>query len=339
MAFIAPAVALINPHYVMPEIILQYQQPSGAFEAIATGNPMVRLSDGTLQAYIKRFNVRTKAAAGQQSYDSLPGVSMEAEMIGTPTYLVRNRAEYNHHETAAAAQWGASIVDAHRLAMRQGIFQEMRNALLYGFNPANGEGLLNTNGATSLNLPPDSNGNDTISTYDNGQLSVFLLQQIGATKTSMNQIGLPAKVTILTTQRILAALSYQNIVQLTQFQRVGGGVDSTRGVTDHAAGWNGDDITWVCDDTLIGKGAGGSDVILISIPEIKKPMGGKINTNEFARLSPGFEGTSLMLCDMAAPREIPTPIPGGAIDIVSELRITSGWCVRPEGVRIISAVY
>ena len=33
------------------------------------------------------------------------------------------------------------------------------------------------------------------------------------------------------------------------------------------------------------------------------------------------------------------PIPGGAIDIVSEMRITSGWCLRPEGLTIVSMPY
>jgi hypothetical protein len=38
----------------------------------------------------------------------------------------------------------------------------MRTAELYGINPALGEGLVNTAGATTTNLPADSNGNDTI---------------------------------------------------------------------------------------------------------------------------------------------------------------------------------
>jgi hypothetical protein len=42
---------------------------------------------------------------------------------------------------------------------------------------------------------------------------------------------------------------------------------------------------------------------------------------------------------MAAPRELPCPLPGGAIDITSELRATSGWAVRPEALTIISAGY
>ena len=73
--------------------------------------------------------------------------------------------------------------------MRQGHFQLARSAALYGFQPANGEGIANTNGATSVNLPPDSNGNDTVVTYDNGQMGLFLIQQIGAIIRDLKQRG------------------------------------------------------------------------------------------------------------------------------------------------------
>ncbi|SQI23403.1 Uncharacterised protein [Salmonella enterica subsp. arizonae] len=94
------------------------------------------------------------------------------------------------------------------------------------------------------------------------------------------------------------------------------------------------------DDTLIGAGANGTDAIVIAMPEVERPeVNAKINTNEFAKLSPSLEATSLMLCDMAAPREIPTPIAGGAIDVLSELRSTPGWVLRPEALTIISMKY
>lgn len=126
---------------------------------------------------------------------------------------------------------------------------------------------------------------------------------------------------------------------MTQFQREGGGVNSILGTVNSVAGWSGDTIEWSCDDTLIGQGAGGTDAIVISIPEVKKPGSSGINTNEFAKLAPGLEATNLMLTDMAAPREIPTPLPGGAIDVLMELRTTSGWFLRPEALTILSAAF
>lgn len=339
MANVIPAVIRVNPSYVMPEKILQYQQASGAFESLATGDPLVRLGEGDLAVYIGRLDVRTEVSEGQFALNQLPSCGITYNEISTPTYLIRTRAEYDHHDTAAFGRTGSSIVEAQRLAMRQGIFQQMRNLLLYGAFPANGEGLLNTNGATALNLPADPNGNTTISTYDNGALAFFLLQQIGAIKVRMMQIGMGARVTVLTTQRVLEAISYQGIVQLTQYQREGAGSKTVRGLVDDALAWNEDEVTWNVDDTLLGKGAGGTDPIIITIPEVKKPDGGKINTNEFARLTPGLDACTLQLLDMAAPREITSPLAGGAVDVVSELRATPGWAVRPESVTVISAQF
>jgi len=339
MANIAASFTIVNPSYIDPGILLPYSQASGAFDLLADGQPLTRLSDGDLYAYIKRIDVRTKVSAGQAAYNMLPSINTTMSMISTPSYLLRVRGEYDHHDTAAMGRWGVSIVEAQRLGMRQGHFQLARNALLYGFNPANGEGLLNTQGATSVPLPADSNGNDTVVTYDNGQMATFLLTQISALKTRTNQLGIGRKFTILGPQRVLGAFEYQNIVQLVQFQRVGAGSTSTAGMVKDVAEWNDDEITWVYDDTLIGKGAGGTDAVIINMPEVQKPQGSKVNTNEFAKLAPGIEACALQYCDMAAPREIPTPLPGGAIDVLSEWRITSGWGIRPEAITIVSMAY
>ena len=339
MSNIAASFVTLNPNYMLPELLLPYSQASGAFELLPTGEPMVRLSDGDLVAYIKRIDVRTKAATGQHAYNSLPSCGIAMSMISTATYLQRVRAEYDHHDTAAMGRWGVPIVEAQRLAMRQAHFQLGRVALLYGINPANGEGLLNANGATSVSLPADTFGNSTVTTYDNGQMAFYLLSQLSALKSRTNQLGIGRKFVFLGPQRVLSVFEYQDIVQLTSYQRQGAGTTSTAGVVKDVAEMNDDEIVWAYDDTLIGKGAGGADAVILVMPEVEKPQGSKFNTNEFAKLAPGLDACTLMLCDMAAPREIPTPLPGGAIDVLSEMRITSGWAPRPEAVTIISMTY
>jgi hypothetical protein len=339
MANISPAFVQVHPSYMMPDTLMPYSQASGAFELLASGAPLIRLSDGDLYAYIKRVDLRTRMAAGQAAYNQLPGVSFTLSQISAPTYLLRVRAEYDHHDTAAMSRWGLSIVDAHRLGMRQATFQFMRNALLYGFNPANGEGLINASGATAITLPADSAGNTTVVTYDNGQMAFFLISQISAIKTRTNQLGIGRRFVFVGPQRTLGAMEYQNIVQLTSYQRVGAGSTSTAGVVKDILEMNDDEIIWAYDDTLIGKGAGGNDAILIVMPEVEQPKGSRINTNEFAKLTPSMEACTLQLCDMAAPREIPVPLAGGAIDVLAEMRTTSGWGVRPEAITIVSVQY
>jgi hypothetical protein len=339
MANISPAFVQVHPSYMMPDTLMPYSQASGAFELLASGAPLIRLADGDLYAYIKRVDVRTRMAAGQSAYNQLPGVAFALSQISAPTYLLRVRAEYDHHDTAAMARWGLSIVDAHRLGMRQATFQLIRNGLLYGFNPINGEGLVNTNGATAINLPADSAGNTTVVTYDNGQMAFFLISQVAAIKTRTNQLGIGRKFVFVGPQRTLGAMEYQNIVQLTSYQRPGAGSQSTAGVIKDVLEVNDDEIIWAYDDTLIGKGAGGNDAVIIVMPEVEQPKGSRIDTNEFAKLTPSMTACTLQLCDMAAPKEIPTPLAGGAIDVLAEMRITSGWGVRPESITIVSMQY
>lgn len=337
---IAPAYTTINPSFMEPDILVAYSQVSGAFELLPKGKPRVKLGEGDLAVYVKRLDLRTKMAAGQAAYNMLPTVEPVFSYISTPTYLTRVRAEWDHHDAAAAGRWGSAITQLYRLGMRQAHFQFMRTALLYGINPGLGEGIVNTAGATSANLPPDTNGNTTIVTYDNGQMGLFLLQIIGSIKTKTNNLGIGRDFTILAPQRVLQQWEY-NVVQLVQYQRAGAGTESTAGMTKLVAAMNDDRVKWVADDTLINKGSGGNtDLIIFIMPEIEVPTSeSEINTNEFAKITPGLLECSAMYADMIAPREITTPLAGGAVDVLSEHRISSGWVFRPEALYLLSAQY
>lgn len=335
----ASAYAMVQPSFVEPEFILPYAQASGAFDLIEGGGPRIRLSEGDLWVYMKRIDIRTQIATGQNSYDNLPGVSFTMGMVQMPTYLFQVRSEYNHHDTAAASRWGASLPELYRLGMRQAHFQLARNTLLYGMFPQNGEGLINAPNATAVNLPADSNGNITVSTYDAGQMAFYLLTLILNMKTRTNQMGMGQEFTICAPQRLLGFLEYPDIVQLTQFQREGAGSATVKGLFEDILQKNGDIIRWQYDDTLIGKGSGGTDLVVITMPTVKKPTRSGINTNIFASFTPGNNACAVMYGDMAAPREITTPMPGGMVDVLSEWRLSPGWMVRTEAITLLSAAF
>lgn len=341
MANYFPAQAKVTPSFSEPELIITYAQASGAFSALADGKPRVKLGDGDLYVYINSLDLRTETWSGQAAANLLPSATLVADYYSTPTYLIRSRAIYDHHDMAAAANYAVSLPAAQDLALRQGIFQQMRNALLYGFSPSNGEGLLNTVGATAVTLPADHLGNTTVQTYDNGDMSLFILSQIVALKQGMFQSGgnIKNKIVIISPQREFLQFAYGNIVQVTTYQRPGAGTSTTGQVVKDVALENGDTVDWYFDDTLIGKGAGGADAVIFTIPEIEQPDIPGINTNVFADVRPNMKSVNLMYADMAAPRKIPTPTPDGAITEVQELRVSSGWCVRPQGLYIVSMPY
>jgi len=341
MSGFAPSYVTVNPHFMMPELIMQYSLASGAFTTLATENPMPRLGEADLYVYAKKVQLTTSVSANQSTANQLPSASVIPSMISTATYRLQTRAQYDNFDEAATGAWGYALPEALRLAARQGIAQQLRNALLYGYNPANGEGLLNTAGATRINLGADSNGNTGYSTWDSGQLAQFLLNAIGNLKTTTLQIGQPLRLVFLAPQRFIQQISYGGIVSLTQFQRIGAGVETAAGLVETVASWaGGDDVSFAADDTLIGQGYGGTDAIILIAPELKIPKANaRINTNVFAELTPNTTATSLMLCDVAAPTEIPTPLPDGGITTLYTMRSTSGWGIRPEGMTIISAAY
>jgi hypothetical protein len=112
-------------------------------------------------------------------------------------------------------------------------------------------------------------------------------------------------------------------------------------LVETVAKWaGGDDVSFAVDDTLIGQGAGGTDAILLVAPELNIPRANnQINTNVFATLTPNQTATTLMLTDVSAPTEIPSPIPDGGITTLYTMRATSGWGLRPEALYILSATY
>lgn len=333
----AGSYARLEPSMVMPELIINYNQRSGAFRTLSDKGLQARLSEGDQAVYIKVMDVHTRNSAGQSAYNQLPNASITMRQISTPTYLIRTHAEYDRHDTASAGRWGVALPEAQRMAMRQGIFQQSRSALLYGFSPSNGEGLLNTPGATTASLPADSLGNTTVATYDNAQLGIYFLFLIQQLLQRMYQTGQGGRVTVLGPQEILGPMELQNIVQLTSYQRVGAGTDSTAGLIKSVSSLSNIEIDWNYDDTLIGKGAGGADAVIITMPELPKQDGeGEINTNEFGEFMPSMTDLNLMFSDVAAPIEIPSPLPFGATDVLMEMRITSGWGTRGEAVTILS---
>ena len=268
----AQAFITLNPSFMEPELLLQYSQASGFVDIFADGQLRVRLAEDDLLVYIKQINLRTKMSAGTASSNELPGVDIQATMISTPSYLLKCRAQWDHHDVAAGARWGFAVPEAYRLGMRQGNFQLARDAALHGFNPQNGEGILNTPGATAVNLPADSNGNDTVVTYDNGEMAFFIAQQVQQLKTRTMQLGIGERFTILGPQRTLGSFEY-NVVQLVQYQRTGAGTQSTAGTVKEILMANGDQLNWCYDDTLIGQGYGGADAVILAMPEVKKPAG------------------------------------------------------------------
>ncbi|QGZ66364.1 DUF2184 domain-containing protein [Paraburkholderia acidisoli] len=333
-----PAQVRVNPHFAEPDLIVTYAQASGAFAALPGNKPKVKLGNDDLYVYINALDLRTETLSAQAAGNFLPSATLVGTQYSTQTYLIRTRSIWDHHDIAAAAHYNVSLPAAQDLAARQGIYQQMRTALLYGYQPSNNEGLLNAAAATAVTLPPDQYGNTTASTYDNGDMSLWLLSQIVNIKSGMFQSGaqITNRIRFIGPQRILLNWQLANIVRVTAYQRPGAGTSTTGQVVANVTAEAGDEVEYYFDDTLQGKGAGGADMVILTIPEIEQPDMPGINTNVFGDVQPSTKAVNAMYTDMPAPMKIPTPIPDGAITEVQEMRISSGWNLRGQGLYLLS---
>ena len=338
MAVIAPARVLVHPNFVEPDLIVTIAQPSGFMEGLGGGALRVKLSDVDKFVYQNRVDLRTAVTAQQASHNALPSATVTLDYVQTATYLVRTRQEYNELDVADAGEWNVALPRAYQLAARQGIFQFIRSANLYGVNASNNEGLLNTPNSTAVTLPPDSYGNDTLQTYDNGEIAIWLLGQVQAALQRMYFLGGAVRVVFIAPQRILGTLQMQDIVQTTSYQRPGAGTATSAQVLKKVSEEFDITIDFAFDDTLIGQGSGGGDAVLLIVPEAIVPKIAGINTNEFATLTPTTKAMTMQYANVAAPVEITTPIPEG-IDVVSQMRISSGWAPRGQAVTVLSIPY
>ena len=325
---------LVHPSHYEPGLIITQSQASDYFDVLAGGGLRVQIGPIDKVVYASTLDVRTQISANQATHNALPGASLTGGIIQTGTYTIRQRNEFSEFDVAEAAEYNVALPMAYRYAQRQGAYQFLRNIGLYGANAANSEGLLNTPGATTINLPPDSWGNSTLSTYDAGQLAIWLNGVINAGLTRMFLFGTPVRVVILGPQRILGTMQTQDIVQVTSFQRPGGGSATTAQVVTDVNKQFGYAIEWGFDDTLIGQGGNANtDAVIIAFPELNVPTVPGINTNEFAKVAPNISGNILQYSDVSAPVEVVTPIPEG-LDVVSTMRSSAGWVIRPQAITI-----
>lgn len=341
MSGFAPGITTVSPSMMLPEIVMQYSMASGAFDILSGGAPQTRLGSNDLVVYQKFLRTTTQAFVGQSLPGQLPSASIIPTYDQMMTYRISTRSQYSYLDTEAANGWGYSLNNGLQLANRQGHAQQLRNMLLYGVKASNNEGVTNSPNAVTVNLGSDSHGHDNYTSWDSGELAKFVLGVIADQKTKMLLLGQAITTVVLCPLRFMKVLEWTGIVELTSYQRPGGGTATVGGLVKKIAeDASGDDLIFCQDDTLIGKGAGGNDLIIITNPDLVIPEARQdINTNIFATLMPNQKAVNVMFCDVAAPTEIPSPMPDGGITTLYTMRATPGWNFRSEGITLLSAKY
>jgi hypothetical protein len=337
-----PQRVLTTASYQEPGFIVEQAQTSGYPKLFDKGLDS-KLSPYDLAVYFKSISRRSSAQASQNEYGMLPSASIVAAQYSIPAYKLWTRSIVGVDEAAVASQtWGYGLMEGRRTLGHEAIYQAARTAAIFGVNPANGEGILNSPNIITGNLPPDSLGNDTFVTYDSNDLFQLLLNTVTNLIIGTFQGGLRPTIVILGPQRIINAMVTAKIVKLTSFQRQGSG-SASAGVSaklqgDQAdfAGYN---LDYQVDDTLMNSGPSGSDIVIFTIPSMDVP-GAKFNTNEFgANSQPQMKSINKMYIDAPLPREIQVPISGGATELTQISNISSGVCLRGQATNVLYVPY
>lgn len=339
MSILAPSFVKINPSYTVPGLLVDQTQRSGAFHLLPNSSIQATLGLADKAVYMHRMGIKTRNSISQDSQNELATVDINLSQVQTLTYLIQNQAIFNRHEVAAGAAYNVAVPSAFSLALKQAHFNQLRDLLLYGFQPEYGEGMLNAVGAKATVIPPDSNNTKDVLNMIPGEVSEFLLKEIQDIQNRTQHAGMKCVFTLLGPQRVLNLLETSKIVQLTSYQVKGGGTATVYGQIQSILEDKGDAILWQYDDTLKGKGANGADALILTMREINlSGYDGMPNTNIFGQsISPQDPSCNLMFADVPAPTEFITPMPGTATHIQMEMRATPGWAVRPEATTIISA--
>lgn len=341
MSLHAPVRMRVTPSFNETGMIVDQEQRSGAFDLLAGGTVKTRLNLTDQRVYINRVGIKTKSTIAQDSQNDLPGPDIWLGQISTPVYLIQNRSIYNRHEAASASAYNVALPEMYRLGLWQSSFNVMRDLLLYGFQPEYGEGIVNAPNVVNTFLPADSNNTVEIVNQDAGHIAKFFLNVITQIKTRTKQNGNPGIFTILGPQRCMSVLENAAVVELTSYQRPGGGTQTVKGEIKNILEENGNTIVWQYDDTLEGKGENGSDLIIFTMRQFANdPANNLIDTNIFANnLTNQIRDCNIMYDDVAAPTIFITPLAGTAIHMQSEIKSTPGWAIRPEATTKVSVYF
>lgn len=326
-----------QPSYTMPGMIVQQSLVSGFTGILGGGNVQARLNTSDVAAYMNSLKMKANSVISQNPANSLPmGVELVPEMRSIPTYFIRAKAEYDSHDVSAAGNWNVSLESAIKLALKQSHFERIRDAALYGVNATNHEGILNAPNIVPATLPADSHANTGFIDYDNGELATWFLNRINDLTSRTFTSGSPVRLAALIPVRLMNKLT-TGIVQLTSSQRVGAGSQSVGQTIDMVLEWNGKDIEFYVDNSLVGKGDGGTDGIILCIPELVDQTDNSFNTNVFASLEPKITANIVQMCDTPEPVFKTVPLSLDNNEIMSEQKIIPAWGLRPEAITFISA--
>lgn len=280
-------------------------------------------------------NINSETQVGQQWGSQLAKQSYTLGQISAPFYRIDAFVEWNVVEQAKFEELsnGVALLDFLENLAAQGINQRIHEGILYGFDQTAdlNQGILAN--ATLTAMPQDSEGNDSLTSYNVGELQAFLTLII---REVMNaSYGMLKPVTIASSSRVINYINTA-IVPLTQSQLPGSGVDTAAGLLGRTLTWLGAGaVEFVQDNTL--EGSTSDKIVFIARGMDVQDGGGQKSMNLAGKLNSINFNTWF---DEAEGLQNWDAMPSmGVFAKKLTYKMTPGITLRNEAVRVVTAKY
>lgn len=327
----------VNPSVVLPGLLVPQVQSVDFDKYIGSKTNLTGTADEML--YIMTVNnINGETTVGQQwgGVESQNRQSYSLGQVGLPLYRINAYSEFDEDEQAKFEKLvsGVSLPAFLENLAKQAINQRKHSAILSGFDTSLKQGILAN--AIETNFPNDSQGNDSLTTYDAAELQKTLTNEIRSVMDA--SYGMLAPTILASSTRVINYLKTTVINFMDSAKS--GGVDSVAGMIDRVVGeWLGaGQITMIADPLLEGMD---EDKILLIAPGLDSqtdPLGGgDVNQNLVG--SENSISYNTMYDAGGGLKRISRPDNFGVMSILYTYKMTPGATLRNEAVKVISIKY
>ena len=327
----------VVPHSIIPGVVAPVNQNADYIKALAG---ITKYGDlGSDYLYLTTLDkIDTPTTIGQQWRGGVDTAQFSNNQLAWQYYTIQARMEYTDQQAAKLGKIlpGIGIDTLLDKLCRQGINQRDHYGTLFGFDPAQTQGLVKQ--GTTATFPADSDAHTTVSSYNPDELMAFMATQA---RTAMNNTyGMAKPVVFMSSVRVVNWIK-SVMLNLAQYQMPGAGVDSIGGAYSRVVGeWLGvGKIEFIADDLLKGAGTGGADVMLFVAPGLTEQDSVK---PEYSQYLLGDLPMNMMntFKDEAGGLIISrNPVINRVTSADYSLQTTPGAVIRADAVRVIEATY
>lgn len=325
----------VVPHSIIPGVVAPINQDVDYKKIFAGITNYGKIGDDFL--YLSTLEkIHTPTTIGQQWRGGIDSAQFTNGQLGYQYYTIQARFEYTDQQAAKLAQLlpGVGVDMLLDKLCRQGVNQRRHYGALFGFDPAQTQGVVKQ-GVTN-SLPNDSDAHSTISTYNPDELLAFLASEA---RTAMNNsYGMAKPVIFMSSVQVINYIKTV-MLNLTAYQMPGAGVDSIGGAYGRIVGdWLGvGKVEFIADDLLKGTGTAGDDLILLISPGLtdQDAVSPEYSQYQLSDLPANMMNTFMDSAGGLIRSQ--NPIINRVTSADYSLQTTPGAVIRQDAVRVIEA--